>query len=329
MARTNLLLLLLTLVSATFVSCGGSSGPVDGKAAMAHVEKLVGFGPRPAGSEALGRTADYICSELEKLGLKPNRQEWMHDKERILLRNLWVQIDGPDPVNGPILCFGAHYDTKLADGKEGREDIHFVGAIDGGGGPAVLLELARVLVKERKPNVNVWLYFIDGEESVDWNWNDKRALLGSRHFVKAMSEDKTLFPNGLKARLKAFVNIDLIGDKHIKFDRDGNSHKGLQELFAKAAADMGESDRMYRYSSSFGDDHQSFSAYGIPSVLLIDFQYRVPKELGGQPAPPGTDYVAWWHTAGDTIDKMSPEALAFTGNLLVQALPALEDFCRK
>lgn len=329
MARSNLYVLPLALLSAALVSCGGSSGPVDGNAAMAHVEKLVGFGPRPAGSDALGRTADYICAELGKLGLKPNRQEWTHDKEKILLRNLWVQIDGPDPVNGPILCIGAHYDTKLADGKEGREEFNFVGAIDGGGGPAVLLELARVLVKERKPSVNVWLYFIDGEESIHWHWDDKRALLGSRHFVKAMNEDKALFPNGLKSRLKAFVNIDLIGDKDIKFDRDGNSHKGLQELFAKAAADMGEGGRMYRYSSSFGDDHQSFSAYGIPSVLLIDFQYRVPKELGGQPSPPGTDYAAWWHTPEDTIDKMSPEALAFTGNLLMQALPALEDFCRK
>ncbi|HLQ38614.1 MAG TPA: M28 family peptidase [Planctomycetota bacterium] len=341
-ARWLVLLSLLPLCC-----CGGNSGPVDGKAALAHVERLVGFGPRPAGSAELGKATDYLVAELQKLGLQPQRQEFTPDGEQIGLRNVWVQIDGEDPQHGPILCLGAHYDTKLADGKDGRPPIRFVGAIDGGGAPAVLLELAQVLVKQRQPKVNVWLLFLDGEESIAWEWNDKRALLGSRYFVATMNQDKARFPAGLKARLQAFVLLDLIGDKNIKIDRDGNSNPALQKIFEQAAQAIGESARMYRHptsqeiaqatqrGSNWGtiDDHMSFANFGIPSVLLIDFALRIPPSLQKVPRgqQPETDpaYAQWWHTAADDLDKMSAAALAFTGYLVVQALPELEAFCRK
>ncbi|GAB4145287.1 MAG: M28 family peptidase [Planctomycetota bacterium] len=313
-------------IAGLLASCGGPSGPVDGARAMAHVEKLVAFGPRPAGSEALGKAADYIAAELAALGLSVRRQEFTPPGERVLLRNLWTQIDGPDPAKGPILCIGAHYDTKLADGEQGRKAMRFLGAIDGAGGPAVLLELARVLVREHKPTVNIWLYFIDGEESIDWDWGEgERALLGSRHFVKSMQADKTLFPDGLKARMKAFVLLDLIGSKDMKLDRDGNSSTDLQDLLLDAAKELGIEDRVYRYNASrgFGDDHQSFGNYGIPSVNLIDFMYRVP----GDPLPPGKSYLQWWHTEDDCVSNMSADSLALAGNLVVKALPALERFC--
>ncbi|MEO6593883.1 MAG: M28 family peptidase, partial [Planctomycetota bacterium] len=230
----------LLCVSLLVAGCGGGpKGPVDGARAHAHLTKLVGFGPRPFGSEALGQTAGYITSELKALGLTAVPHEVMHDKEKKLIRNLYVKIDGEDPQNGPVLMIGAHYDTKLADGHgDAAHNFRFVGAIDGGGGPAVLLELARVL-KERqpKPKVNVWLYWIDAEESLDWAWNDDRALLGSKAFCKMLSETKLL------ARVKAFVLLDLIGDKNYKIDKDGNSDGRLQDLFERAGKALGEQER--------------------------------------------------------------------------------------
>jgi Zn-dependent M28 family amino/carboxypeptidase len=315
---------------ALLAACGGSRGPVDGARAHAHLEQLVALGPRPFGSEALAKAADYITGELTRLGLSPQRQEVVHETEKKTIRNLWVQIDGADPANGPILIFGAHYDTKLADGhSDAAHNFPFKGAIDGGGGPAVLLELARVL-KERpqRPQANIWLYWIDAEESLDWQWNDNRALLGSKAFCKWLSESKTL------ARVKAFVLIDLIGSKDWKIDRDGNSDGRLQDLFARAAKAMGEASRLYEFplpreiaelqqrGQKWGiiDDHATFSRYGVPSVLLIDFDRRIP---GG---PQDARYEQWWHTADDDLDATDADALAFTGNLLLQALPDLDAF---
>lgn len=329
-----LLALLLPLAA-----CGGGQkpqGPVDGAAAHAHLTKIVGFGPRPFGSDALAKTADYVCEELKKLGLEPKRQELMHETEKKLIRNLYVQIDGEDPAKGPILMIGAHYDTKLASGHDdAAHNFAFVGAIDGGGAPATLLELARVLKAQPKHKVNIWLYWIDAEESIDWNWNDDRALLGSKAFCKMLSAEKVL------PRVKAFVLLDLIGDQNYKIDRDGNSDQRLQEIFKAAGTTVGMADRMYRFPTEVEilqikqeyarrgmqpkwgvtDDHNVFTNFGVPSVLLIDFERRVP---GGQEDPA---YTRWWHTPADDLSQTSAESLAFAGDLVVAALPDLEAFC--
>lgn len=324
-SRTLFLAPLLALAA-----CGGSSGPVDGGKAYAHVQAMVGFGPRPFGSDALAKTADYIGGELQKLGVTMQRHEVAQEKEKKTIRNLYAQIDGDDPQNGPILMIAAHYDTKLADGHaDAKCNFPFVGAIDGGGGPAVLIELARTLkARTPKPKCNVWLYWIDAEESIDWTWNDERALLGSKAFCAMLSKEKIL------PRLKAFVLIDLVGSKGFKIDRDGNSDTKLLDLFGGAAKAMGEEKRLYEFPSpadiqayrsrnlNWGtkDDHEVFKNYGVPSVLLIDFARRVPSE---QKDP---RFEQWWHTADDDLGAVDDDALAFTGNLVMQALPELEAF---
>lgn len=307
--------------------CSGPSGPVDGSRAYTHVKKFVEIGPRPFGSDALATTADYICDEIKKIGLVPERQEEEHSKEKKTIRNLFTRLDGPDPEQGPILIIGAHYDTKLTDHAH---DFPFVGAIDGGGGPAVLLELARVIKARKEPlKCNVWLYWIDAEESIDWVWNDDRALLGSQAFCKWLDQENYL------RRVKAFVLLDLIGDKNLKIDRDGNSSAKLLDLFATAAEEIGMRDRLYEFPTeaevaalrqrnvNWGtkDDHIIFTRFSVPSVLLIDFARRMPE---------GTlddRYTAWWHTADDDLSQVSADSLAMTGNLVMAALPRLEDWC--
>jgi Zn-dependent M28 family amino/carboxypeptidase len=311
-------------------ACGGPSGPTDGGKAMAHVQALVAIGPRPFGSPELAKAADYITAELGKLGLTAQRHEVMHEKEKKTIRNVYVQLDGDDPQNGPILMLGAHYDTKLAAGHaDAKCNFPFVGAIDGGGAPGVLLELARVLkARTPKPKCNIWLYWIDAEESVDWTWNDDRALLGSQAFCEKLSKDKTL------ARVKAFVLLDLIGSKGMKIDEDGNSNAQLQALFKRAGQAIGFGDRMYEFPSAADkaayaarklnwgttDDHKIFTRYGVPSVLLIDFARRIPSEQKD------ARFEQWWHEPTDNLDAMDSDSLAWAGNLVMQALPELEDF---
>ncbi len=311
-----------------FAACGGgSSGPVDGHAAMEHVRYLVEeIGPRPFGSDNLGKAADYFSQQVAALGLKMERHEVMDERENKLIRNLYCKIPGRDPDNGPILMVGAHYDTKLTEGHDDEDhNFPFVGAIDGGGAPAVLLELARVfLEREPKPEVNIWLYWIDAEESIDFHWNTERALIGSNAFCKWLAEENLI------RRIGAFVLLDLIGDKNLKIDYDGKSNKQLQEIIAEAGKQMPEPERVYKYKSATTDDHETFIKYGVPSVLLIDFHLRVPehltKEMGGTPRDNPDGYAQWWHTPEDTLDKMSPESLAYAGNLVMAAFDDLEQF---
>ena len=72
---TLALLAALSLVLVLSVTSCGSSGPVSGSAAMAHVDAMLKIGPRPFGSDNLAKAADYICAEIKKIGLEPKRQE--------------------------------------------------------------------------------------------------------------------------------------------------------------------------------------------------------------------------------------------------------------
>ena len=152
-----------------------------------------------------------------------------------------------------------------------------------------------------------------------------------------LSETKQL------ARVKAFVLIDLVGSKDWKVDLDGNSDTKLQEVFRRAGDAMGEGARVYKFPPPLWieavkrqaqqagkvpewgivDDHMTFRNFGVPSVLLIDLDRRIP---GSPQTDPKTDFHQWWHTAEDDLAAMDSDALAFYGNLVMQALPELEQF---
>lgn len=334
--RSRLLVAVLLLIPA-LCRCGGGGGErvVDGGQALAHAAKILELGPRPAGSKNLTAAATYLKQVLRDRGLEPQEQIWsetvkLHGKEQqVKFQNVWAQVPGKDPVHGPVVILSAHYDSKLCSGHpDPAHNFEFVGALDAAGSVGVLLELSRHLAK-RDNTVNFWLVFFDGEESLEYDWNDQLALFGSRHFVRTMSQDKQRFPNGLSSRLRAMVLLDLIGDKIQKIDRDKASTTELVELFRGVATEMGEADRMYRYESEFKDDHIPFVDYGIPAIDLIDFVHRVPAGRRKDEPPEIAQYEAWWHTRADTLDKLSPDSLAFVGNLVWNALPKLEQFATK
>lgn len=323
-------------------ACGGGGGaktPFKGSTAFDHVKTMVGFGPRPAGSAAQKKQAAWLMNELRTIGLEPveqtftkdwNGREHKLDGETIEFRNVHVIVPGSDPENGAYIVLGAHYDTKLTHGHDTPEhNFEFKGAIDGAGASAVMLELARV-TKARNEKLlaeggldyklpNLWFVWFDGEESIAYDWDDERALFGSNHFVRELSKANKV------GRVGAMVLADLIGDKDIKIDRDGNSNKALQDTFKSAAEQIGQKQRMYTYQSEFTDDHLPFQRAGIPSVLLIDFAWRIPAQHeGGQVPDAAKDLQAWWHTPHDTIDKMAPSSLQFVGDLIYTALPEIE-----
>ena len=103
-----------------------------------------------------------------------------------------------------ILC--CHHDTKCTTGHPQKEhNFHFVGANDGASGVALLLALAPVL-KATEREATIDLVFFDGEESLDWNWNEAaRALFGSKRFV-AQLQAEALQPDA--SRVRAMVLLD-------------------------------------------------------------------------------------------------------------------------
>src|SRR5216684_8811272 len=116
------------------------TGGFDGKRAFAHVAKQVSFGPRPSGSQAISKLQDYLQSELKSYGCNAETDAFTADTPvgRLPMKNILVKIPGQKPG---VILLGTHYDTKLLE--------NFVGADDGGSSTGVMLELARLLCKQR------------------------------------------------------------------------------------------------------------------------------------------------------------------------------------
>ncbi len=331
-ARMLLIVSLALIVAGgvTVRGCGGraATSPVNGSKALQHAGAICEKSPRPPGSPALVDVGNYIKGQLADMGLKPQEQVFVHPQDRdprlkLPFRNIWVEIPtkNQEPKTAPILVIGSHYDSKLCMGHPNQQhNFEFIGAVDGAGSSGLLIELARVL-KERNNVPNIWLVWFDGEESLDFKWNDERALFGSRHFVKKMAQDKERFPGGLSKRMRVLVLLDLVGASDYKIDRDLASNPELIEIFAEAGRQLGESSRMFKTESSMVDDHKPFIVQQVKCIDLIDLHYRGPDDDG---KPPHPDFAAWWHTQHDTFDKLSAEGLQFAGDLVWAALPMIE-----
>src|SRR5947208_12885501 len=110
----------------------------SGEKALAHVQAMVDFGPRPPGTEAIEKTRTYLIKQLEATGWKVERQTFADQTPRgtVQFVNL-IATFGNQATPSFLVC--SHYDTKIFDTAQ------FVGANDGGSSTGALLELARVL----------------------------------------------------------------------------------------------------------------------------------------------------------------------------------------
>jgi Zn-dependent M28 family amino/carboxypeptidase len=174
----------------------------------------------------------------------------------------------------------------------------FVGANDGGSSTAFLIELARVL-KTRQNALPIEIVFFDGEEAVvDWNLGNDHTY-GSRHYVQTARSEGTL------RQIKAMILVDMIGDRDLRVLRETNSTPWLTDVIWQTAKRL---KRREFVDEEFAveDDHIEFLKAGVPAVDLIDLDY---------PA---------WHTAADTIDKVSAASLQAVADVLMAALPGIE-----
>jgi glutaminyl-peptide cyclotransferase len=273
----------------------------DGQRALDDVRALVAIGPRPAGSAGARRTRDYIKQQLSKIGVPVEEQAFEAKTPIGVLRMVNLRASVGSPASGAghgslgeggRLVIGGHYDTKLF------KELKFVGANDGGSSTAFLLELARVL-KQRPPSVPVELLFLDGEEAVRPEWAGEDNTYGSRYYVQAARR------NGTLNQIGAFVLVDMIGDRDLRVKREAQSTPWLTDIIWDSAAALGRR-QFVEEATPIEDDHIPFLEAGVPAVDIIDLDY---------PA---------WHTADDTLDKLSAESLQAVGDVLLRALPEIE-----
>jgi glutaminyl-peptide cyclotransferase len=263
----------------------------DGILALDEVRNFVELGPKRAGTEEAERGAHWIQSRLIGLGLAAQIDVFTNDTPGgpLIFRNVLATLPGATPE---LIVVGAHYDTKT--GIAG-----FVGANDSGSGVGVLIELARVLNARpvnRRPTL--LLAFFDGEEC-RVTYGPKDGLHGSRRLAGQLKADAARMP------VRAMVLADMVGDRDLTLTLPRNSTPALMQAIFKAAETQGVRDHVHLSESRILDDHVPFLDAGFPAIDLIDFQY------GSEP-----DLNEYWHTAQDTMDKLSADSLELTGRLI-------------
>ena len=287
----------LACVSAQTPASPPAQNPTfDSSRAFEHLKQVVALGPRPANSPALQKTREYIKQQLTSIGLSPVEQAFEAQTPigPVKMVNISATIKGT--AGGPgRLIFAGHYDTKLFS------DFTFVGANDAGSSTAFLLEFARVL-KDRKNPLTMEILFLDGEEAFgEW---DTGNTWGSRHYVEQAEASGDL------KNVKAMILVDMIGDKNLTIKRETQSTPWLTDAIWSAARQL-KRPEFQPDEQTINDDHLPFLQAGVPAVDIIDFQY------------PDATHVHW-HTAGDTLDKVSAQSLQVVGDVLLAALPAIE-----
>jgi glutaminyl-peptide cyclotransferase len=243
--------------------------------AFADLRHQVELGPRPAGSETSRELADWLRERL------PNGRI---QKVPGGLQN----VIGSIPGRGKPIVVAAHYDTKDIEG--------FVGANDGAGGTAAVLEIARVLEKAKRPEGAPPIRFLlfDGEESPDDSQDFYSAgLRGSKYYARRYAK-----------RTRAVILLDFVAEKGgMRIPREDSSNLELWDRLRAAARKVGAQSAFPDDTAGrVVDDHTPFLRRGVPAIDLIDFTFDC------------------WHKTCDDMTAVSARALDLSGETVVQLL---------
>jgi Zn-dependent M28 family amino/carboxypeptidase len=116
--------------------------------------------------------------------------------------------------------------------------------------------------------------------------------------------------DGTLSKLKALINIDMVGDKNLNIAPDLNSSQSLRDLIWQTAQSLGYGKYFLSEGGAIDDDHMPFIASGANAVDIIDLDYG-PQN-------------SYWHTAQDTMDKLSAHSFQVVGDVIVQVLAKLQ-----
>lgn len=277
----------------------------DGNRALAVIVDLLKFTPRSMETPGHQKAIDYITAELKKTKfdtIVPQRWIAREAKGNMSMTNIIARFN---PDNPRRIIVATHYDSIIKAYRDAKTpDAPMPGANNSASGVAVLLETARALSEMPvAPPVGIDMIFFDGEEGPlslgagDPNFHS----IGSPYFVDNLAE---FYP---KAKPEKMVDFDMVCDRdlHLKADQSGLRSapaevKKFWEIGMQIAPHAFER-RAAPYAIE--DDHTAFQNAGIPSFIVIDFEYE-----------------PFYNTTQDTPDKCSVQSLEAVGRTLLRYL---------
>jgi glutaminyl-peptide cyclotransferase len=286
--------------------------PIDGVRAYDYLKQICALGPRPAGSAANTEQRKLVAEHFKKTGAVVREQPFSAQDPLSGAPVAMVNLIGswfPDRTDRVVI--GAHYDTRPYPDREPdprKRHAPFLGANDGASGVALLMEMANHMSETHTP-WGVDLVLFDGEELVYDQTGD--YFLGSKEFGRVYQADRRAGTGGAGKTQMRYVwgiVLDMVGDRNLTIDQEGYSLTLAPALVRdvwSVAQKLKAKGFRNRAGQSVSDDHLPLNDAGIPTIDIIDFEYK------------------YWHTAGDLPEQCSAASLAEVGRVVTAwlALP--------
>lgn len=256
---------------------------------------------RGLGSEGLDSAAEFIARKFQEAGLKPVGdtegsffQMWKEPDLNMEMKNVVGVIPGKKPeMSSQSVVIGAHYDhlgMGWPDAREGNRGKIHPGADDNASGVSVLIELARVLGENLKPDRSVVFAAFTGEET---------GRKGSKYYVANEKQYPTKKCIGM-------INLDTVGrlEKRKLLILGAGSAREWMPIFRGAASVTGVETETVTESLD-SSDNISFEEAGVPAVQLF--------------SGPHLDY----HRPTDTAEKIDAQGLAKVASVAKEVIEYL------
>ena len=255
-----------------------------GQNALDTAGKLVGLGPRPAGSPALDSARRLLVSGLEAAAWEVERDAFQTAAPNGSVSgvNLIARFsaDGSRPVarTPRSILVVAAYDTRAFS------TIQFVGANDGASGPAMLLEIARVLSLNPRLAERVELLLADASEPRQ-QFTPTDGVAGSRHYLSRVDPKS----------LRRVLVLGGVGANGENLTVPPDTAADIWQEATQGCSRLGQPMLLRKLDRYMWGDHVPFTEAGISSLYLGNH-----------------DYLARY-TADDRLDKLSAASLERVG----------------
>jgi hypothetical protein len=277
----------------------------DGQRALSDIGELLRFTPRSIDTPGHQHAIDYIKAEMAKTRADVvTTQRWTFTDDHGKAHAMTNIIARFEPANPRRVILATHYDSIIRAYRDAKTpEAPMPGANNSASGVAVLLETARVLSLLPKPALAIDMVFFDGEEgSIAMGAGDPHfAPIGSPYFAAHLHE---LYPDRKPEKAAVF---DMVCDKDLELKPEPSSlESAMGEVKKFWSAGRAIAPHAFSAKStpySIIDDHTALEQAGIPSFIVIDFEYE-----------------PFYNTTQDTIDKCSAGSLEAVGRTLLKYL---------
>ncbi len=277
-----------------------------------YVEKQVSFGPRVPNTTAHKQCGDWLEKTLSRFADTLYVQKARiraYDGTVLNIRNI-IGAFQPERKNRILLC--AHWDTRPWADHDPDPAMHYTpydGANDGASGVGVLLEIARLLAKN-KPNIGIDIIFFDAEDygqhrNVQSYEQDSWAL-GSQHWARNPHKSDYFARYG--------ILLDMVGAENASFKQEGFSMMYASNIVRKVwsvGQRLGYGNFFLNVDGNpITDDHYYINTIrNIPTINIID-----------QRSEYGHGFFEHWHTMQDNMAVIDPFTLKAVGETVMTVI---------